>query len=154
MNQAQKILDIFIRIQEHSDAFQHKQDGLLDEIGLTEVHCIDCIGMTDHPNVTKISEHMGLTRAGISKISKRLLSKGLIERYQDPDNKKEIYFRLTEGGQSVYDAHKKIHNKVRQEWMAFFEHYSDDEKVAILRFFTEINDLLYGKSTDKLEKEK
>lgn len=154
MNEAQKILDIFIRIQEHSDAFQHKQDGLLDEIGLTEVHCIDCIGMTDHPNVTKISEHMGLTRAGISKISKRLLSKGLIERYQDPDNKKEIYFRLTEGGQSVYDAHKKIHNKVRQEWMAFFEHYSDDEKVAILRFFTEINDLLYGKSTDKLEKGK
>ena len=66
MNEAQKILDIFIRIQEHSDAFQHKQDGLLDEIGLTEVHCFDSIGMTDPPNVTKISEHMGPTRAGIS----------------------------------------------------------------------------------------
>jgi len=154
MNQALKILDIFIKIQEYSDVFQHKQDGLLDEISLTEVHCIDFIGMTDHPNVTKISEQMGLTRAGISKISKRLLSKGLIESYRDPDNKKEIYFRLTEGGQSVYDEHKKIHNKVRQEWLAFFKHYSDDEKATILRFFTEINDLLGGKSADKIEKEK
>ncbi|NLV17178.1 MAG: MarR family transcriptional regulator [Syntrophomonadaceae bacterium] len=154
MNQALRILDIFIKIQEYSDVFQHKQDGLLDEISLTEVHCIDCIGMTDHPNVTKISEQMGLTRAGISKISKRLLSKGLIESYQEPDNNKEIYFRLTESGQSVYDKHKKIHNKASQEWLTFFEHYSDDDQAAILRFFTDLNDLFYSKSADKIEKEK
>ncbi len=94
MSQALRILDILIKMQEHSDIYQHKQDGLLEEIGLTEVHCIDCIGTTDHPNVTKISEQMGLTRAGISKISKRLLSKGLIESYQEPENNKEIYFKL------------------------------------------------------------
>ena len=154
MNQALRILDIFIKIQEKSDVFQHKQESLLDEISLAEVHCIDCIGMIDHPNVTKISEKMDLTRGAISKISKKLLGKGLIESYQDPDNKKEIYFRLTESGQSVYDEHKKIHNKVRQEWLTFFEHYSDDEQAAILRFFTDLNDLFYSQSADKIEKEK
>jgi DNA-binding MarR family transcriptional regulator len=154
MNKALRILDIFIKIQEHSDVFQHKQDGLLDEISLTEAHCIDCIGMNDHPNVTKISEQMGLTRAGISKINKRLLSKGLIESYQEPDNNKEIYFQLTEGGQSVYDEHKKIHNKARQQWSVLFERYSDDEQAAILRFFTDLNDLFCCQSADQMEKEK
>jgi DNA-binding MarR family transcriptional regulator len=152
MNQALKILDIFIKIQEQLDVFQHKGEDLLDEISLAEVHCIDCIGMIDHPNVTKISEKMSLTRGGISKISKKLLGKGLIESYQEPDNNKEIYFRLTEGGQSVYGEHKKLHSKVRQEWLSFFAHYSDDEQAAILRFFTDINDFFVSKSTDKIEK--
>ncbi|MFA5629360.1 MAG: MarR family transcriptional regulator [Dehalococcoidales bacterium] len=148
MNQALKILDIFIKIQEHPDVFQHNQDGLLDEISLTEVHCIDYIGTIARPNVTKISEQMDLTRAGVSKINKRLISKGLIESYREPDNNKEIYFRLTESGQSVYDKHEKIHNKARQEWLTFFKNYSDDEQAAILRFFTDLSDLFYGKSTD------
>lgn len=151
MNQALKILDIFIKIQENSDVFRHKGEGLLDEISLAEVHCIDWIGMIDHPNVTKISEKMGLTRGGISRISKRLLGKGLIESYQEPDNNKEIYFQLTESGQSVYDEHKKIHNQARQEWLAFFKHYSDDEQAAILRFFTEISALFDSESADKID---
>jgi DNA-binding MarR family transcriptional regulator len=153
MNQALRILDILIKMQEQTDVFQHKQDGLLDEISLTEVHCLDCIGMTDHPNVTRISEQMGLTRAGISKISKRLLSKGFIESYQEPDNSKEIYFQLTESGQSVYDEHKKIHNQIRREWSSFFQRYSDDEQAAILRFLTDLNDF-YSQSADQTIKEK
>ncbi len=154
MNQALGILDMFIKIQEHSDVFQHKGEGLLDEISLAEVHCIDCIGMIDHPNVTKISEKMGLTRGGISRISKRLLGKGFIESFQEPDNNKEIYFRLTVSGQSVYGEHKKLHSKIRKEWLAFFQYYSDDEQAAILRFFTEINDLFYSQSFDQMKEQK
>lgn len=152
MNTALRILDIFLRIQENSDLFQHTGEGLLKEISLAEVHCIDCIGMMDHPNVTKISEEMCLTRGGISRISKRLLGKGLIESYQEADNNKEIYFRLTGSGQSVYDEHKKIHSKAREEWMSFFERYSDAEQAAILQFFTDINDFVNGQTADKADK--
>jgi DNA-binding MarR family transcriptional regulator len=156
MNQELKILDILIKIREHSDVFQHRREGLLDEINLAEVHCIDWIGMIDHPNVTKISEKMGMTRGAISKISKKLLGKGLIENYQRPDNNKEIYFRLTEGGQSVYGEHKKLHSEVRQEQLSLLEHYSDNDKAAILRFLTDLNDLndrFDSKLTDETEKE-
>ena len=150
MNQQMRILDILIKIQEHSDVFEHKRKGLLDETSLAEVHCIDCIGMIDHPNVTKISDEMGLTRGAISKISKKLLVKGLIESYQTPNNNKEIYFRLTEDGQTLYIEHKKLHSEVRQKWMSLIEHYSDNEQSAILRFLTEINELFDSKSTDKI----
>ncbi|ADY55255.1 regulatory protein MarR [Syntrophobotulus glycolicus DSM 8271] len=149
MNQKLRILDTLIKIQEHSDVFEPKLAGLLDEISLAEVHCIDWIGRLDHPNVTKISEKMGLTRGAISKISKKLLSKGLIETYQEPDNHKEIYFRLTESGRSVYGEHKKLHNEVREEWLSFLEHYSEDEQAVLFRFLTEIGDLLDRKWADQ-----
>lgn len=152
MNTALRILDIFLKIQENSDLFQHTGEELFKEISLAEVHCIDCIGRMDHPNVTKTSEAMGLTRGGISRISKRLLGKGLIESYQEPDNNKEIYFRLTESGQSVYDEHKKIHSKAQEEWTAFFKGYSEAEQAAILRFLTDINDFVDGQPADKTGK--
>lgn len=154
MNQTLRIYNILIEMQEHSDVFEHKRESLLDEINIAEVHCIDWIGMMDHPNVTKISKKMGLTRGAISKISKKLLGKSLIESYQDPDNNKEIFFRLTEGGQSVYSEHKKIHSEVKQELLTLLEPYSDNEQAAILRFLTDINNLYDSKSADKGEKEK
>jgi DNA-binding MarR family transcriptional regulator len=153
MDHALKILDLLIKMQERSDLFGHKWDGLLDGISLGEVHCIDYIGRIDHPNVTKISESMGLTRAGISKISKKLMGKGMIESYQDSDNKKEIYFRLTQSGQLVYDKHKIIHNKARKEWLTVFENYSHEEQTAIFRFLTDISHLLERESADRIERE-
>lgn len=151
MNQALKILDILLKIIERSDVFQHKQEAPLNELSLSEVHCIDYIGTIDHPNVTKISEKMGLSRAGVSKINKRLLGKGLIESYQETDNNKEIYFLLTESGQYIYNEHKKIHNEARKEWLFLFENYSDNEQTAILRFLADINDLFDSKWADKNE---
>ncbi|MCE1252330.1 MAG: MarR family transcriptional regulator [Anaerolineae bacterium] len=154
MDQRLRIYDSLIKMQEHSDVFEHKQEDLLEKISLAEVHCIDWIGMTSHPNVTKISQKMGLTRGAISKISKKLIKKGFIESYQDAENNKEIYFRLTESGQSVYDEHKKIHNEVKQVLLTLLEPYSDNEQAAILRFLTDINDLYNSKSADINEKEK
>jgi DNA-binding MarR family transcriptional regulator len=153
MDYAMKILALLIKMQERSDQFDHKWDGLLKGISLGEVHCIDYIGRIDHPNVTKISESMGLTRAGISKISKKLLGKGMIESYRDLDNKKEIYFRMTESGRSVYDKHKNIHNKAQQEWLTVFENYSHEEQAVILRFLTDISRLLESELEDRVERE-
>ena len=64
----------------------------------SEVHCIEYIGKNTDPNVTKLAEAFYITNGAISKMAKKLIKKDLIESYQKPDNKKEIYFRLTEHG--------------------------------------------------------
>ncbi|MDF2722712.1 MAG: MarR family transcriptional regulator, partial [Paenibacillus sp.] len=64
----------------------------------SEVHCIEYIGKHADSNVTKLAESFYMTRGAISKITQKLIKKGLIENYQKSDNKKEIYFRLTEQG--------------------------------------------------------
>ncbi|MDF2935735.1 MAG: transcriptional regulator, MarR family [Paenibacillaceae bacterium] len=60
------------------------------------------IGNHADSNVTKLAESFYMTRSAISKITKKLMEKGLIDSYQKPENKKEIYFRLTEQGRRLY----------------------------------------------------
>jgi DNA-binding MarR family transcriptional regulator len=141
MDEALRCLEIIVGIQEHSDVLQHKNDGILEGLNLAEAHCIDRIGSIEKPNVTKVAKELGLTRGAISKISKKLLDKLLIESYQDPNNRKEIYFRLTRNGKDIFRKHQSIHKEVRNEWLSLFERYSDFEQAVILRFLTDVSDL-------------
>lgn len=65
------------------------ENQCLDEYGYSETHCIDYIGRLELPNVTKVAEHMGMTRGAISKMTKKLLAKGLIEKYTLETNKRK-----------------------------------------------------------------
>lgn len=139
MDNAIKVIQSLTRIQERSSIFEHHRDEIFAGINLAEVHCIDKIGSMEFSNVTKIAAEMGMTRGAISKISKKLLNKGLIDTYQKPENNKEVYFCLTEQGQKVYDEHKKCHNKALEEKLAILSTYSEYEQSIILRFLNDIN---------------
>jgi DNA-binding MarR family transcriptional regulator len=148
MDEALRCLEIIVGIQERSDVLQHKNDGILEGLSLAEVHCIDRIGILEKPNVTKVAKEMRLTRGAISKISKKLLDKALIESYRDSNNKKEIYYRLTKDGEALFHKHRSTHEKVRGEWLSFFGRYSDSEQATILRFLTEVSDLFIEADDD------
>lgn len=139
MDQPRKIIDALTRITERSDQFRHGHEELFADINLTEVHCINWIGVIDHANVTKIANEMGMTRGAISKVARKLAGKGLVESYQEPTNNKEIYFRLTDAGRPLYDAHKTCHELARREKLALLAAYGDDEQAVILRFLGDIN---------------
>lgn len=118
------------------------ENKCLDEYGYSETHCIDYIGRLELPNVTKIAEHMGMTRGAISKMTKKLLEKGLIEKYTLETNKKEIYFRLTEQGKELFDEHAKRHERWERRDMEFLSRYSKDEVCMVHKFMKEFNGYL------------
>jgi DNA-binding MarR family transcriptional regulator len=84
--------------------------------------------------VTKLAESFYLTRSAISKITKKLLETGFIESYQKPDNKKEIYFRLTEQGKVIYDIHEELHKQFQERDKAVFEQVTEEQFESMLRF--------------------
>lgn len=118
------------------------ENQCLDEYGYSETHCIDFIGRLELPNVTKVAEHMGMTRGAISKMTKKLLAKGLIEKYTLETNKKEIYFKLTEQGQLLFDEHEKRHQKWEKRDMEFLERYPKEEVQILNKFMKEFNSYL------------
>lgn len=150
MDTAIQIIRALTRIQERTNIFEHYPEELFAGINLAEAHCIDRIGSMDPSNVTKIAAAMSMTRGAISKITKKLLSKELIDSYQKPGNSKEIYFRLTEQGQKVYTEHKKRHNQAEAEKLTLLSAYSQDEQAIILQFLNDINQ----KYDNKLREEK
>lgn len=114
----------------------------LDEYGYSETHCIDFIGRLELPNVTKVAEHMGMTRGAISKMTKKLLAKGLIEKYTLETNRKEVYFRLTEQGKLLFEEHDKRHKRWEKRDMEFLARYSKEDVKTVYRFMREFNEYL------------
>lgn len=56
-----------------------KMEDSLKGFKPSEVHCIESIGKNIDPNVTKLAESLYMTRGAISKLTKKLMDKGLIE---------------------------------------------------------------------------
>jgi DNA-binding MarR family transcriptional regulator len=100
----------------------------------SEVHCIEYIGRNVDSNVTKLAESFYMTRGAISKITKKLIKKGIIESYQKPDNKKEIYFRLTEQGKETYKIHEELHKEFQKRDKAVFEQVTEEQFDIMLSF--------------------
>ncbi|GLC80575.1 MarR family transcriptional regulator [Lacrimispora brassicae] len=111
-----------------------KMENSLKGFKSSEVHYIEHIGRNADSNVTKLAESFYMTRGAISKMAKKLIKKGIIESYQKPDNKKEIYFRLTEQGQRVYNLHEELHKEFQERDKAIFEQVTEEQFDSMLRF--------------------
>ena len=143
MKEQRQLLKEIALMLEHQDMLSKLTESqCLDEYGYSETHCIDNIGRLELPNVTKIAEHMQMTRGAISKMTKKLLAKGLIEKYTLETNKKEIYFRLTEQGMVLFREHEKRHKQWEKRDMQFLDRFSKDEIAVIMKFMKEFNEHL------------
>ncbi len=100
----------------------------------SEVHCIEYIGRNVDSNVTKLAESFYVTRGAISKMTRKLIKKGVIESYRKPDNQKEIYFRLTEQGRVINKIHEDLHKEFQERDKAVFEKVTEEQFDSLLSF--------------------
>lgn len=111
-----------------------KMEDSLKGYNSSEVHCIEYIEKNVDSNVTKLAESFYMTRGAISRITKKLIKKGLIQSYQKSDNKKEIYFRLTEQGKVIYKIHEDLHKEFEERDKVVFDQVTEEEFDSILSF--------------------
>ncbi len=100
----------------------------------SEIHCIEYIGENADSNVTKLAESFYMTRGAISKIARKLIEKGDIESYQKPENRKEIYFRLTGKGEAIYKVHEGLHREFQERDKAVFDEITEEQLDVMLGF--------------------
>ena len=111
-----------------------KMEDSLKDYKSSEVHCIEYIGKNVDSNVTKLAESFYMTTGAITKMTKKLIKKGIIESYQKPDNKKEIYFRLTEQGKIINKVHEELHKEFQERDKAVFEQVTEEQFDSMLSF--------------------
>lgn len=109
-------------------------ESALSGYTLNEVEVIEHIALIPNANVTKLANASYMTRGAISKLTKKLIAKDIIDSYQDDNNKKEIYFRLTVKGQEINNIHNKLHQSFLERDKEVFENMADDEFDTIFRF--------------------
>lgn len=105
----------------------------------SEIHCIQYVGDHSDSNVTRLASAFQMTTGGVTKLTKKLLEKGLLEAYKSPDNRKEVYFRLTPEGQAVYRIHEQLNREFDERDKPVLEHFSEGEYDCLLHFITLYN---------------
>jgi DNA-binding MarR family transcriptional regulator len=111
-----------------------KMEDSLKGYKSSEVHCIEYIEKNADSNATKLAESFYMTRGAISKITNKLIKKGFVESYRKPDNKKEIYFRLTEQGKAINKIHEELHKEFQERDKAIFEQITEEQFDSMLSF--------------------
>ncbi|CAI9396764.1 MULTISPECIES: MarR family transcriptional regulator [Bacillaceae] len=109
-------------------------ESALNGYTLNEIELIENIALIPNANVTKLAAASYMTRGAISKLTKKLLAKNIIESYQNAENKKEIYFRLTANGQKINNIHQELHGLFLKRDNEVFKNMTDDEFDTIFRF--------------------
>jgi DNA-binding MarR family transcriptional regulator len=143
MSLEENLLYLFTELYEKQDILSKIcNEDLFDEYGNTEIHCIDAIGIMGEANGTQIAEHMKVTRSAVSKIIRRLSKDCLIDKYQKPDNKKEVFYRLSNKGQTVFESHQKAHKKWEQRDTAFLRTITEKDKQTVQSFLENFNNYL------------
>lgn len=111
-----------------------KMEESLKDYKPSEIHCMEYIEKNIDSNVTKLAESFYMTRGAISKLTKKLIEKGLIESYQKPENKKELYFRLTEEGKAINKVHEDLHKEFRERDKDVFEKVTEEQFDTMISF--------------------
>ncbi len=119
--------------------------GLNSRYSNSELHCIEAIGKLERPNGVQLATLLSMTRGAVTKLAKRLLQDGLIERYTISDNKKEIYYRLTSIGEVLYKEHEVAHTKWEERDIAFLSSVPIKEQQVVLEFLQKFNNYLQAK---------
>ena len=85
--------------------------------------------------ISEISRHSGVTNAAVSQLIDRLVEKGLIERSEDPIDRRAKKIILTTKGRELVEAGAKQRVKLVENLAA---RLSDEQQDAILRTFPEM----------------
>ncbi|MDR1322398.1 MAG: MarR family transcriptional regulator [Gracilibacteraceae bacterium] len=100
----------------------------------SEVHLLDTIHLHEGNNGQELAKRLGITKGAVAQIAKKLIDKALIESYQLPGNKKEVYFRLTELGERAVAGHKRHHERMSAGVIEYIDKLGEKDIQTILRF--------------------
>lgn len=112
-------------IRQHSSHPQLAE--LLQEMSPTTIRVFDAIGRLEPVNGITIAEQLRIPKGTVSKITRRLLASNLIHTESRPNNKKEIWFRLTTLGRDLDQVHRAFDEVMERGFRAFFHQYTVQE---------------------------
>ena len=135
MNDVESLIRRTAKIQYKVNANDKKPRtfGTQHKLYQSEIHFIEAIGLDGGYSASELSEKLGITNGAVTQVADKLLKKKLIEKYKKADNKKNVYFKLTNEGTVAYKNHEKFHAGFNEKLAAYLSSLSKKEFDAIAR---------------------
>lgn len=112
-----------------------------EKLVVSDLDVIALINANENQRISDLLPYTDLTQGAVSKILNRLVRYGFVEKYHQPQNKKDTYLKLTADGQKVADAHAQYHEYQQAELQAVVAAYTEDEIAKFVSLMAEINNI-------------
>ncbi|MFD1317915.1 MarR family transcriptional regulator [Loigolactobacillus zhaoyuanensis] len=114
---------------------------VLNNLPLLSLHTLADIGKNQPVNGTELTAHLQVSKGAISKTVNKLIKFSLIDKFKRTDNRKEVYYSLTEKGQQLNYAHQQLHQQLDQQMQQLLAGYQPDQLELVAQFVQQIQDL-------------
>ena len=106
-----------------------------------------------HRNMKWYASRLGLSQATYSKYVRKLVDKGLLEKYHVVGNKKDIILQVSPLGIKEYEAYSKLAEKyLFRDFLSHLQNVSPDELEAIRKTFALLGNMHGEKILDDDDK--
>ncbi|EHL67581.1 hypothetical protein HMPREF1014_04892 [Bacillus sp. 7_6_55CFAA_CT2] len=102
---------------------------------LTQLHIVSVIHESKQQmNNTLLSMELNISKVTISKAIRILIDNRILLTHQNTDNKKEIFYTLTDKGIQLAIVHKKLHKIAHKRYSELFQQFDDSELQIVTKF--------------------
>ncbi len=88
--------------------------GTAHKLSYADITLLKCVDHYRGARAGDLSRYMGITNGAVTQFAKKLEAKGYLYPYQNEDNKKEVYYRLTEAGMIACKGYEAYYSKSRK----------------------------------------
>ncbi|MFD0897473.1 MarR family transcriptional regulator [Loigolactobacillus binensis] len=114
---------------------------VLNNLPLLSLHTLADIGKNQPVNGTELTAHLQVSKGAISKTVNKLIKFELIDKFKRTDNRKEVYYSLSEKGQQLNYAHQQLHQQLDHQMQLLLANYQPEQLELIAQFVQQIQDL-------------
>lgn len=140
----ERLMDVLDEVVERGESLHPNPGDFGTGIPLyrTEIHTIRAIGENSRINVSRLADHMGITKSAVSQTISKLVRKGLVRKSRSPDNAKEVLLELTDLGWIGYHSHEQFHMEMFEAFHGYFGHRLKPSLEALTRAVSDLNGVL------------
>lgn len=120
------------------DAKTSRRYGTKYPLTYSDLSFLKCIQRNENNKAGEISQYLGITNGAVVQLAKKLEGKEYLESYRMEGNKKEVYYRLTESGQTACEGYDKYNDEMNSLIEAYIIDLDEDTIQTISGLFEAI----------------
>jgi DNA-binding MarR family transcriptional regulator len=109
--------------------------GTSYKLTYSDISLLKCVQRNDNAKASELSQYLGITNGAVAQLAKKLQGKGYLEPYRITGNKKEVYYKLTAGGEDACRGYDEHYGKTRADIESYIGTLDDDTIERIIGLF-------------------
>lgn len=107
-----------------------KQMGV--KLSVNEVHILEAIVNTSYPSMSNVANKLLITPGTLTTATDKLVNKGYLRRYQEENDRRRVFLKLTDKGYEVIKIHNIFHDEMIEHIIQDMEIIDDGELLVML----------------------